>query len=393
MRIAQIAPLFEAVPPAAYGGTERVVSFLTEELVRLGHDVTLFASGDSVTSGRLVAPWPRPLRLSASVLDSTAPHVLLLELVYRERARFDILHFHLDYWPFPLFSRQTTPFVTTLHGRLDLPELWPVFRAFEDAPLVSISAAQRRPMPWGRWMATIPHGLPESLLTPMEASRTYLAFLGRIAPEKRVDRAVDIAGRCGLPLRVAAKVDPVDRTYYERDIRPLFRRSHVEYLSEITDLEKAAFLSAAAALVLPGDWPEPFGLVMIEAMACGTPVIAFDHGSVREIVEDGVTGFIVTDVEEAVRTVARLPRLSSAVIRRRFEERFTVDRMAEAYVGVYHQLLSGALTPCSAEAGGRSRAEASSVAGPAGTPTPGSAQLPEVERRLVRPLPGAEAER
>jgi glycosyltransferase involved in cell wall biosynthesis len=371
MRIAQIAPLIEAVPPRLYGGTERVVSFLTEELVRLGHEVTLFASGDSVTSAHLVAAWPRAIRLESSVRDPMALHLLMLEQVYRQSAQFDILHFHLDYWPLPLFSRQSTPFVSTLHGRLDLPELWPVYRAFGQAPLVSISAAQRRAMPWAHWIANIHHGLPELLLTPREMPRTYLAFLGRIAPEKRVDRAVEIAGRCGLPLKVAAKVDPVDRVHYEQTIRPLFRAPHVEYLGEINDAEKAAFLSGAVGLLFPGDWPEPFGLTMIEAMACGTPVIAFDHGSVREVVEDGVTGFIVADVAEAVRAVGQLALVPAGRVRRRFEERFTAKRMTEDYLAVYTWLASAGAE--------RRAAEEPRVTAPAATSMPSDGTAPPTE--------------
>ncbi|WP_135467079.1 glycosyltransferase family 4 protein [Crenalkalicoccus roseus] len=346
MRIAQIAPLTEAVPPLLYGGTERIVSFLTEELVALGHDVTLFASGDSVTSARLEAMCPRALRLDPGVRDAMAPHFLMLEQVFRRAAEFDVLHFHLDYWPFSLFGRQPTPFLTTLHGRLDLPELWPLYRAHARAPLVSISDAQRAPMPWANWARTIHHGLPERLLAPHPgASPSYLAFLGRIAPEKRVDRAIEIAARAGLPIRVAAKVDRVDRDYFEERIRPLMAQGHVEFIGEIGDAEKAAFLSGAQALLFPIDWPEPFGLVMIEAMACGTPVIAFNRGSVPEVVEDGLTGFVVDDVDAAVAAVRRLPALSRGAIRRRFEERFTARRMAEDYVALYRALAGAAALP------------------------------------------------
>jgi glycosyltransferase involved in cell wall biosynthesis len=340
MRIAQIAPLIEAVPPRLYGGTERVVSFLTEELVRLGHDVTLFATGDSVTAARLTAVWPRALRFDSSVRDRTALHLLMVEQVYRQRGDFDVVHSHIDYWPFFLFSRASTRLLTTLHGRLDMPEVWPLYRAHGHAPLVSISNAQRGPMPWANWIATIPHGLPELLLTPREQTRAYLAFVGRIAPEKRVDRAVDIAGRCGLRLKVAAKVDPVDAVYYRETIRPLFRARHVEFVGEIDDVQKAKFLSGAVALLFTGEWPEPFGLVMVEAMACGTPVVAFDHGSVREVLEHGVTGFIVGDVPQAVRAVQRAGDLSSRTIRRRFEDRFTAKRMVEDYLAVYSLLSS-----------------------------------------------------
>lgn len=340
MRIAQIAPLTEAVPPMLYGGTERVVSFLTEELVRLGHDVTLFASGDSVTSADLVSMCPRALRLDGNVRDPMALHVRMLEQVFRQSASFDILHFHLDYWPFPLFSRQPTRFLSTQHGRLDLPEVWPIYRAYPQVPLVSVSHAQRHPMPWAHWAATIHHGIPEDLLIHQETKPAYLAFLGRIAPEKRVDRAIEIAGRCGLPLKIAAKVDRVDQAYFEETIRPLLSAPQVEYVGEISDSEKIEFLSGALGLMFTGDWPEPFGLAMIEAMACGTPVVAFDHGSVREVVEHGVTGFVVADVAGALKAVDSLSALTRADVRRRFEERFTASRMARDYEDVYLRLSS-----------------------------------------------------
>jgi glycosyltransferase involved in cell wall biosynthesis len=342
MRIAQVAPLTEAIPPKLYGGTERVVHWLTEELVALGHDVTLFASGDSVTSAKLEAPWPRALRLDGSVRDPNALHMMMLERVRRRHNEFDFLHFHLDYYPFSLFSRQSTPFVTTLHGRLDLPEHQPVFTEFSSVPVISISNAQRRPLPQARWMRTIHHGLPAKLLTPQPVKPSYLAFLGRIAPEKGIDRAIRIAQHCGIPLRIAAKVDAVDRDYFVEQIEPLLRSSNIEYIGEISDKEKSAFLSAAIALLVPIGWPEPFGLVMIEAMACGTPVIAFNRGSVPEIVEDGLTGFIVEDEIGAVGAVDRLASLPRDRIRERFEERFTARRMAQDYLSVFRTLVDGA---------------------------------------------------
>jgi glycosyltransferase involved in cell wall biosynthesis len=350
MKIAQIAPLFEAVPPKLYGGTERVVSFLTEELVALGHDVTLFASGDSVTAAKLDSVCERALRLDPDVRDPMAYPFLHLEHVLRRAHEFDVLHFHMDYWPFSLFTRQPTPFVTTLHGRLDLPEIWPHYRMHSRVPLISISRSQREPMRWANWAATIHHGLPERLLTPQDGARpSYLAFLGRISPEKRVDRAIEIAGRCGLPLKIAAKVDRADQDYFDERIRPLLAQPNVEFIGEIADHQKAEFLSGAHALLFPIDWPEPFGLVMIEAMACGTPVVAFDHGSVPEVLEDGLTGFIVEDMEGAVRAVDRLPSLSRAAVRKRFEERFTARRMAEDHVALYARL---------AARGGRPRVQA-----------------------------------
>ena len=341
MRIAQIAPLHEAVPPKLYGGTERVVSFLTEELVALGHEVTLFASGDSVTSAALEPIWPRALRLDPAIRDPIAPHMLLMEAVRRQAEQFDVLHFHMDYWSFSLFSRQATPFVTTMHGRLDLPELQPVFDAFPTVPVVSISDSQRRPLPQANYVRTVLHGLPKDLLTPVaQGDGGYLAFLGRIAPEKRPDRAIRIARACGMKLKIAAKVDVVDTRYFAEVIQPLLGPD-VELVGEINDARKPEFLSGAAALLMPIDWPEPFGLVMIEAMACGTPVIAFNRGSVPEVVEDGLSGFIVEDETSAVAAVSRLGTLSRAKVRARFEQRFTAKRMAEDYLAVYRQLARG----------------------------------------------------
>ena len=345
MRIAQVAPLTEAVPPKLYGGTERVVHWLTEELVALGHDVTLFASGDSRTSAKLEAGWPRALRLDGAIRDPNGLHMAMLERVRRRVTDFDFLHFHLDYYPFSLFSRQSTPFVTTLHGRLDLPEHQPVFSTFSSVPVISISNSQRRPIPQAAWVATIHHGLPENLLTPAPGKRDYLAALGRIAPEKAIDRAIRIAERCGLPLKIAAKVDPTDRDYYEECIRPLIRPPLIEYIGEIGDHEKSEFLSGAAALLVTIDWPEPFGLVMIEAMACGTPVIAFNRGSVPEIIEDGLTGFIVEDETSAVAAVNRLPELTLEKVRRRFEQRFTAHRMANDYLAVYRSMTGETVSP------------------------------------------------
>jgi glycosyltransferase involved in cell wall biosynthesis len=344
MRIAQVAPLTEAVPPKLYGGTERVVHWLTEELVALGHDVTLFASGDSHTSARLDATWPKALRLDGAVRDPNALHMVMLERVRRkcDDEEFDILHFHLDYYPFSLFSRQPTPFLTTLHGRLDLPEHQPVFNAFSSIPVISISNAQRRPVPQAGWVRTIHHGLPHDLLTPQPITPGYLAVLGRIAPEKGVDRAIRIAIRCGIPLKIAAKVDRADQDYFDEFIRPMMDHPLVDYIGEISDREKPDFLGGAIGLLLPIDWPEPFGLVMIEAMACGTPVIAYNHGSVAEIVDDGRTGFIVEDEIGAVAAVDRLATLDRATIRAEFEARFTARRMALDYLDAYHELIEAA---------------------------------------------------
>ena len=342
MRIAQIAPLTEAVPPRLYGGTERVVSYLTEQLVAMGHDVTLFASGDSRTSAELVAAWPCALRFDPTLRDAMAPHMVMLEQVCRRADEFDVLHCHLDYWAFPLFSRQTTAFLTTLHGRLDLPELRHIYDCFPDAPLVSISDAQRAPLPESNFIATVQHGLPERLLTPRDVKPGYLAFLGRICPEKRPDRAIRIARQAGIPLKIAAKVDRVDEDYFRETIRPMIDGREVELIGEIDDVAKADFLSGAIALLVPIDWPEPFGLVMIEAMACGTPVIAFNRGSVPEIVEHGVTGLIVEDEAAAVAAIRRIPGLSRTAVRRRFEQRFTARRMAEDYLTLYRRLAARA---------------------------------------------------
>lgn len=339
MHIAQIAPLTEAIPPKLYGGTERVVSWLTEELIALGHEVTLYASGDSTTGAKLESVWPRALRLDGAVRDPNALHMMMLERVYQRASDFDVLHFHLDYYPFSLFTRQPTPFVTTLHGRLDLPEHQPVFDTFSSAPVISISNAQRRPLPQAGWVRTVYHGLPEKLLTPKPVKPSYFAFLGRIAPEKRVDRAISIAQHCGMPLKIAAKVDRADQDYYDEQIAPMIKAaSNVEYIGEISDKEKSNFLSGAIALLVPIDWPEPFGLVMIEAMACGTPVIAFNRGSASEVVDEGVTGFVVEDVNGAIGAVDRLAHLSREKIRKRFEQRFTARRMAQDYLSVYRSL-------------------------------------------------------
>ncbi len=340
MRIAQIAPLYEAVPPKLYGGTERVVSFLTEELVALGHDVTLFASGDSVTGAELHAVAPRALRLDPSIRDPLASHMLQLEAVRRRADEFDVMHFHMDYLPFSLFTRQHTPFLTTLHGRLDLAELTPVFKAFPQVPVVSISDNQRESLPDACYVGTVYHGLPTGLLAPQAHVKPgYLAFLGRIAPEKGPDSAIRIARACGIPLKMAAKVDRADQPYFDSVIRPMLGGGGVEMVGEITDAEKPAFLSGAIALLMPIVWPEPFGLVMIEAMACGTPVIAFNRGSVPEIIDDGVTGLIVEDEAGAIAAVASLNYLPREQVRARFMARFTARRMAQNYLAIYRNLV------------------------------------------------------
>ncbi|KAA1004297.1 glycosyltransferase family 4 protein [Paraburkholderia panacisoli] len=346
MRIAQIAPLHEAVPPKFYGGTERVVSYLTDALVDLGHDVTLFASGDSHTKATLEAAWPRALRLDPSTRDVLAPHMLMLEEVRRVAHEFDVLHFHLDYLPFSLFSQFDTPFVTTLHGRLDLPELQAVFNTFPKAPVVSISDSQRVPLPQANWLDTIYHGLPETLLTPQTQNvPQYLAFLGRLSPEKGADVAIRIAAQSGLPLKIAAKIDKTDQRYFKMEIEPLLSQAHVEFLGEISEQQKPGFLSGAKALLFPIDWSEPFGLVMIEAMACGTPVIAFNRGSVPEVIDHGVTGYICEDVQGAVGALQRLDELSRTEIRAQFERRFSARTMARNYLDSYTSLLQASRRP------------------------------------------------
>ena len=342
LRIAQVAPLSESVPPKLYGGTERVVSTLTEELVRQGHDVTLFASGDSRTSATHVAPVPRALRLGRCV-DPLALHLLLVEQVAQRADEFDIIHFHIAPLHFSIARRLTVPHVTTLHGRLDLPEIASLYREFTDMPLVSVSDAQRAPLPDQNWIGTVHHGLPNRELQFGAGSGGYLAFLGRISPEKRVDRAIDIAKACGCPLKIAAKVDPADQRYFEQEIKPLLDHPLVEYCGEISERQKGAFLGGAKALLFPIDWPEPFGLVMIESLACGTPVVAIRGGSVPEVLEHGVSGFICDNLNEAIDASRRIHTLDRRACRRAFERRFSAARMAEEYVRLYRRLAGAVL--------------------------------------------------
>ncbi|HEY6820673.1 MAG TPA: glycosyltransferase family 4 protein [Burkholderiales bacterium] len=340
MKIAQIAPLAESVPPKLYGGTERVVSYLTEELVRLGHDVTLFASGDSVTSARLVACAPRALRLDPRVKEPL-PHLLLMLETVRQRVReFDVLHFHTDHLHLPLFRAFARKTVTTLHGRLDIPDLQPLYREFADMPLVSISDSQRRPLAAANWVGTVHHGLAPQVC-PFNASPSgdYFAFLGRVSPEKGLERAIEIAKAAGVRLRVAAKIDAADSRYYRQRVVPLLGDPLIEYVGEVDEKDKGAFLGNARALLFPIDWPEPFGLAMIEAMSCGTPVIAWPHGSVPEIVEHGVTGYVINSVDDAVSAVQKVDRLDRDQVRMRFEERFSAARMAHDYLEVYGALV------------------------------------------------------
>ena len=339
MRIAQVSPLHGSCPPQFYGGTERVVSYLTEELIRQGHEVTLFASGDSRTAAMLQAPCKRALRLDPLCRDPLVYHFISLNHVLRSTDRFDIIHFHTDYLHFPSFARQWRKTLTTMHGRLDLPDLPPIFREFPMMPLASISQAQRAPMPWANWYGTVYHGLPLNLYAPGTGEGGYLAFIGRICPEKRPDWAIEIARRARVPLKIAAKVDKVDRTYYKKKIKPRLENPLVRFIGEIGEGDKGEFLGNAMVLLFPIDWPEPFGLVVIEAMANGTPMIAFRRGSVPEIIDHGVTGFVVDSIEEAVAAIPLAKALDRSAIRRRFEERFSVERMARNYLALYREIL------------------------------------------------------
>jgi glycosyltransferase involved in cell wall biosynthesis len=341
MRIAQVSPLFESCPPQLYGGTERVVSYLTEELVRLGHEVTLFAAGDSRTGAALRAPCDRALRLNPDCTDGLPHHLVLINRVARSADAFDIIHFHSDFLHFPLFAPLWSKTLTTTHGRLDLPDLQPLFREFPMMPLVSISDAQRSPLRGANWRGTVYHGLPVGLYGTGRGNAGYLAFIGRISPEKGVERAIAIAQRAGIPLKIAAKVDNVDRGYYNSKIKRLLKAPGIDFIGEIGDREKGAFLGDAMALLFPIDWPEPFGLVMIEAMANGTPVIGFRRGAVSEVIDEGVTGFLVDSVDGAIAALPHALALDRNRVRLRFEERFSVGRMAQDYIALYESALSG----------------------------------------------------
>ena len=342
MRIAQIAPLAEAVPPKLYGGTERVVSWLTEELVALGHDVTLFASGDSQTSARLEPGASQGLRL-LGIRDHTASNIVMLDHVRRRADEFDVIHCHIDLLQYPMFQHMAHKVVTTMHGRLDLEDFMPVYRAYPHMPLVSISNDQRRPMPPNvNWLATVHHGLPEANCPFNPRGGDYLAFLGRISPEKRPDRAIEIATRAGMRLKIAAKVDKADQDYFDEVIKPMLDNPLVEFIGEIDEHQKCDFLGNAAALLFPIDWCEPFGLVMIEAMSAGTPVIAWRNGSVPEVIVDGVSGAIVESMDEAVAAVERVRGMPRSAVRAHFETRFTARRMAEDYVAAYERMIEAA---------------------------------------------------
>lgn len=338
MRIAQVAPLYESVPPKLYGGTERVVSYLTEALVKMGHDVTLFASGDSVTSARLIPACPRSLRLDSECVDQLAHHFIMLADVVKYAPEFDVIHFHIDYLHFPLSRAWQFPNVTTLHGRLDIPDLLPLYRKFKDVPIISISKAQRKPLSWANWVGNVYHGISAENLHVHEKSGKYLAFLGRVSPEKRLDRAIEIALKVGMPLKIAAKIDRADRAYYEDKIKPLLQHPQIEWVGEIAEHQKDDFLGNAYAYLFPIDWPEPFGLTMIESMACGTPTIAFPCGSVPEVLQENVTGFIVRSVDEAAEAVRRAAHFDRSRCRLEFERRFTASRMAEDYLRLYEML-------------------------------------------------------
>lgn len=364
MRIAQIAPLAESVPPKLYGGTERIVSFITETLVRQGHEVTLFASGDSVTSANLVPICRTALRLDPGVTNQLPYQMVLLDEVRQREDEFDILHFHIDLLHGPLFRDFATRTVTTLHGRLDLPDLQPFYRRFNDLPLVSISNDQRRPLPSVNWVGTVQHGLPVDHLAPtFEPRGDYLAFLGRISPEKRPDRAIAIAVAAGMKLKIAAKIDKVDEAYWNEIIEPMVRNCPgIELVGEIADHQKAEFLGNARALLFPIDWPEPFGLVMIEAMACATPTIAFRCGSVPEVIDHGVSGFIVDDLEDAIEKVSQLEDLDRRRVRATFERRFTAERMVNDYLAVFRELEAARTQPVRTRRLGNEEAELQIVA-------------------------------
>lgn len=343
MKIAQVSPLYESVPPKLYGGTERVVSYLTEQLHKMGHDVTLFASGDSITSAKLVPIGKSALRLNPDTTDSLSSHFVLMETVEKHAGEFDVIHSHIDYLYYPLIKRNSNNYVTTLHGRLDLPELLPLYREYQEVPLVSISNSQRKPLSFANWIATVYHGLPDNLYDFNPVPQEYLAFVGRISPEKRVDRAIELATAANVPLKIAAKVDKADAEYFETKIKPLLDNPLIEYLGEVNDSEKNTLLGNALASLYLIDWPEPFGLAMIESMACGTPVIAYKCGSVPEVIDHGVTGFVVHSMQEAIEAVSKIKLISRQTCRKTFEKRFSAQRMAEDYLKVYRYLMNPSL--------------------------------------------------
>jgi glycosyltransferase involved in cell wall biosynthesis len=351
MRIAQVSPLYESVPPKTYGGTERVVSWLTEELVRMGHEVTLFASGDSMTSARLVPVCKNSLRADPNCKDPLAPHYTMLEMVFNEKDSFDVIHFHVDYLHFPFSRREQVAGVTTLHGRLDGPELVPLYQNFRDMPVISISNAQREPLPWLNWQGTVYHGMPADTFSFFPGPGKYLAFLGRTSPEKGLDQAIEIAKSAGMPLKIAAKIDRADTEYFETVIKPMLAHPLIEFLGEVGYPEKMELLGNAAALLFPINWPEPFGIVMMEAMACGTPVVANPNGSVPEVIENGITGFIVPGAEGAIEVLRDIQSFDRHRCRRRFEERFTEKRMTEDYLAIYERVVAAKAEPAAVSEG------------------------------------------
>lgn len=339
MKIAQVSPLYESVPPRLYGGTERVVSWLSEELLRQGHQVTVFASGDSLTNARLIPVCPQALRLDPDCKDPLAHYVYLVEQVRQYKNEFDLIHFHIDYVHFSMSRREELPQLTTLHGRLDTADLVPLYREFSEMPVVSISDSQRAPLPWINWQGTVHHGMPEDRFVPSLKAGKYLAVLGRVSPEKGVDKAIEIALGSGMPLKIAAKIDRADKDYFDARIKPMLSHELIEFIGEIGDLEKNEFLANAAALLFPIDWSEPFGIVLIEAMACGLPVIAYPLGSVPEIIEEGVSGFLVHNVEEAINAVKNLSAIDRQKCRKAFERRFSAKRMAHDYLTIYERIV------------------------------------------------------
>lgn len=341
MKIAQVSPLYESVPPKLYGGTERVVHNITEELIAQGHEVTLFASGDSVTSAKLVSPCKKALRLDPDCIDTLASHFTMIEMVEKVAHEFDVIHNHLDYLYFPIIKRSVTPRITTLHGRLDIPELQSLYKEYNEIPLVSISNSQRTPIAFANWIGTVYHGLPLDLYHFHADPGKYLAFVGRISPEKRVDRAIEIAIGAGIPIKIAAKVDKADKDYYEENIKKLMEHPLVEFLGEVGEKEKEELLGNALGFIYPIDWPEPFGLGMIEAMACGTPVIAFKNGSVPEVVDEGLSGYIVNSIPEAIEAVKKLAGTNRQQVRTTFERRFSATRMVNDYLKIYASVMRG----------------------------------------------------
>lgn len=340
MKIAQVSPLYESVPPKLYGGTERVVAYLIDALVAQGHEVTLFASGDSETNATLTPVCENSLRQDPSCTDHIAYHILQLKMVKDRVHEFDIIHFHTDYLHFPVSEHFTTPYVTTLHGRLNMSELTRIYDAFDEQPVISISYHQRLPLPQACWVGNVYHGLPKSTLKFGNGKGGYVAFIGRISPEKRVDRAIEIAIATNKKIKIAAKVDKVDQEYFDKEIKPLLQHPLVEFIGEINEAEKSDFLGQAECLLFPIDWPEPFGLAMIEAMACGTPVIAFRNGSVPEVLRDGISGYIVNSIPEAVDAMQLIAQLPRKAVRKEFENSFSAERMAKDYVKIYQKLIS-----------------------------------------------------